>query len=75
MKQRKNLNKIILKFNTLSKNIPLKIKRVLNDKGISINRIENNEVLSKAKTFDNTNNTRKNRSMILFLDIKVHRLN
>ena len=42
-----------IEINTLSKNIPLRIKRELNEKGISINRIENNEVLNKAKTFEN----------------------
>lgn len=50
---KKKLEMKNIEMNTLSKNMPLKIKRELNDKGISINRIENNEVLSKAKTFEN----------------------
>ncbi len=43
-----------LEIYTLSKNIPQKIKRILNDSGISINRIENNEILNKSKNFDKT---------------------
>ncbi len=39
---------------TLSKNIPQKIKRILNDSGISINRIEDNEILNKSKNFEKT---------------------
>ena len=43
-----------LEINTLSKNIPPKVKRKLNDIGISINRIENNEILNKTKNFEKT---------------------
>lgn len=43
-----------LEIYTLSKNIPQKIKRILNDSGISINRIENNEILNKSKNFEKT---------------------
>lgn len=41
-------------INTLSKNIPFKIKRKLSDYGISINRIEYNEILNKMKSFEKT---------------------
>lgn len=43
-----------LEISTLSKNIPQKIKRILNDSGISINRIEYNEILNKSKNFEKT---------------------
>jgi nickel-dependent lactate racemase len=43
-----------IEFSTLSKNIPFKIKRILNDNGITINRIENNEVLNVMKSFEKT---------------------
>ncbi len=43
-----------LEIYTLSKNIPQKIKRILNDSGISINRIDNNEILNKSKNFEKT---------------------
>jgi hypothetical protein len=42
-----------IEINTVSKNIPLRIRRDLNDEGISINRIDNNEILNKMKTFEN----------------------
>jgi hypothetical protein len=41
-------------INTLSKNMPLKIKRKLGDFGISINRIKCDEVLNKMKNFEKT---------------------
>src|SRR6478609_8614543 len=43
-----------IEFSTLSKNIPFKIKKILNDNGITINRIENNEVLNVMKRFEKT---------------------
>ena len=51
---KKQNNNSSLEFNTTSKYIPFKIKRVLNDNGIYINRIENNEILNKIKDFDKT---------------------
>jgi len=51
---KKQNNSSSLEFNTTSKYIPFKIKRVLNDNGIYINRIENNEILNKIKDFDKT---------------------
>jgi hypothetical protein len=41
-------------INILSKNMPLKIKRKLSENGISINRIEYDEVLNKMKYFEKT---------------------
>jgi hypothetical protein len=43
-----------IEFCTLSKNIPFKIKRILNDNGITINRIENYEILNVMKSFEKT---------------------
>lgn len=51
---KKQNNSSSLEFNTTSKYIPFKIKRILNDNGIYINRIENNEILNKIKDFDKT---------------------
>ncbi len=51
---KKQNNNSSLEFNTTSKYIPFKIKRVLNDNGIYINRIENNEILNKIKNVDKT---------------------
>lgn len=51
---KKQNNNSSLEFNTTSKYIPFKIKRILNDNGIYINRIENNEILNKIKDFDKT---------------------
>jgi hypothetical protein len=51
---KKQNNSSSLEFNTTSKYIPFKIKRILNDNGIYINRIENNEILNKIKNVDKT---------------------
>jgi hypothetical protein len=51
---KKQNNNSSLEFNTTSKYIPFKIKRVLNDNGIYINRIENKEILNKIKNVDKT---------------------
>ena len=47
-------NNSSLEFNTTSKYIPFKIKKILVDYGIHINRIENNEILNKIKNVDKT---------------------
>ena len=52
--ENKKQNNSILEFNTTSKYMPFKIKRLLNDNGIYINRIENNEILDKIKKVDKT---------------------
>src|SRR5919112_2874366 len=52
--ENKKQNNSNLEFNTTSKYIPFKIKRILNDNGIYINRIENNEILDKIKNVDKT---------------------
>jgi len=51
---KKQNNSSSLEFNTTSKYIPFKIKRILNDNGIYINRIENKEILNKIKNVDKT---------------------
>ncbi len=43
-----------LEINTLSANIPLKIKRELNDNGITIRRVQGSEIISKIKYFKKT---------------------
>jgi hypothetical protein len=43
-----------LEIITISKNIPVKIKRELNDNGIFITKIENTEILNKIKSFEKT---------------------
>ena len=41
-----------LEISTLSKNIPKKIKRILNDSGIYIKRIEYNQILNQLKNLE-----------------------
>ncbi len=41
-------------INTLSKNIPLKFKKILNEDGITINKIERQHILEKIKEFEQT---------------------
>ncbi len=43
-----------LEINTLSTNIPLKVKRELNENGITVRRVECSEILSKIKYFKKT---------------------
>lgn len=43
-----------LEINTLSTNMPLKVKRELNENGITVRRVECSEILSKIKYFKKT---------------------
>ncbi len=43
-----------LEINTLSTNIPLKIRRELNNNGISIRKIDSSEIINKIKHFNKT---------------------
>src|SRR5919112_817299 len=53
--EKSKINRISdLEINTQSTNIPLKIKRELNDNGITIRRVEASEILSKIKYFKKT---------------------
>ena len=52
--ENKKQNTSSLEFNTTSKYIPFKIKRILNDNGIYIDKIENHEILNKIKNSDKT---------------------
>jgi nickel-dependent lactate racemase len=55
IKEKSNRHNISgLEIGTLSANIPLKIRRELNDHGITIHRIETSEILSKIKYFKKT---------------------
>ncbi len=44
----------ILEINTLSKNIPLKFKKIMNEEGLTINKIEKQNIMEKIKEFEQT---------------------
>ncbi len=53
--EKSKINRISdLEINTLSTNIPLKVKRELNENGITVRRVECSEILSKIKYFKKT---------------------